>query len=318
MVLESTILADRAGTILRDYIKREYDISSRLLRKLKSNFLISVNGNIALTNTVLKEGDVLRIDMDRLARASASIAPEDVPIDILYEDAYMIAISKQTGLIIHPSVHEGAGTIANGLARYFEQTGCRSMIHPISRLDRDTSGVVLFAKDSYTADRLGGDLRGGAFQKEYLGIARGNPSPCAGLIDIPLGRVDGYIMLRAPRCGGKISKTYYETLHSAHGMSLMLLHPITGRTHQLRAHLSAIGVPLLTDGLYGPAGCAPADSKFQPAMQDRRLIKRQALHSWRLTFPHPYTRDLLTISSKPPADFMSLMNYMGYDFERLL
>ena len=259
MVLERIITAADSGAALGSYIKREFGISSRLLKKIKTNFSITVNGNITFTNYILMENDHLSVDLDRLASVSDSIVPEDIPLEVLYEDEYVVIINKQAGRIIHPSTHESGGTIANGLARRFELTGCMSKIHPISRLDRDTSGVILFAKDSYTANILGEDIRKGGFQKEYLGVAEGALNPSAGFIDTPLGRVPGFIMLRAARCDGKAAVTYYETLHHSRGLSLFRLQPITGRTHQLRVHLSTLGAPLLSDSLYGPAGPKPDD-----------------------------------------------------------
>ncbi|MCL2059460.1 MAG: RluA family pseudouridine synthase [Oscillospiraceae bacterium] len=341
MNLERTIGAGDDGTILRDVIRREFDLSSRLLKRLKARNLIKINGVPAYTNTILAPGDVLTIDLEGLAREPGPIAPEYVPLDIIYEDEYMIAINKQPGHIIHPSQpshllsNGGAGTIANGLAYYFAQAGSASGIHPISRLDRDTSGVVLFAKDSYTADLLGETLRGGGFKKEYLGIIKGALDPGSGVIDLPLGRVDGFIMLRAARCDGKRSRTYYETLCEARSASLLLLRPITGRTHQLRAHLSSLGHPLLSDGLYGmperygpygPYGLAAIracggeniDDDYAAACADicgDSPMQRQALHSWRLTTTHPHTGNTLLIEARPPADFIGLLDWMGYDLD---
>ena len=376
MVLERIIPAGDDGMVLRNYIKREFDISYRLLKKIKANFLIRVNGSIAFTNILLRKGDLLTISIERLAHKSETISPEAIPIEIIYEDEYMIAINKQSGLIIHPSAYESGGTIANGLASYFEQSGCRSLIHPVSRLDRDTSGVILFAKDSYTADRLSRALRGGEFQKEYLGIIHGDIRPRTGCIDLPIGRVDGFIMLRDARCDGKHARTYYETLFTGNGVSVLLLNPITGRTHQIRAHLAGIGGNLLSDKLYnsarGPYGpynnmqkdmrnysgnygvinndfifinsdfpsgyslmelkkgslscdlknSACLDYDCESVNHDKTfineintfnaLIKRQALHSWRLTFPHPHSKRILKIIGKPPEDFRAVMEYIGY------
>jgi len=298
MVLERTVAAGDAGMVLRDFIRREFDISSRLLKRLKGNYLITVNGEITYTNAVLSDGDVLRIDLDKLS-GSETIVPEDIPLDILFEDEYLIVINKQPGLIIHPSTQEGTGTICNGLARHFEKTGCSSRIHPISRLDRGTSGVILFAKDSYSANILAETLRGGGFQKEYLGVVYGVPEPQVGFIDVPLGRVNGFIMLRDARCNGKRALTHYETLCTAQGLSLLLMRPVTGRTHQLRAHMYAIGHPIYADGLYGVDGISG------------KSASRQMLHSWRLTFPHPYSGERLVVTGKPPDDFQELLGHMG-------
>ena len=347
MELTRTVGLADGGRVLGHYLTGELGISSRLLKKLKAHSLITVNGGVAHTDFVLSEGDALRIDMGCLSGPAESIVPERIPLDVLYEDEFLIVVNKQAGLIIHPSAIEGAGTVSNGLAHYYARTGTSAGIHPISRLDRNTTGAILFAKDCYTADRLARSMRAGAIYKEYLGVVHGAPEPGAGIIDLPLGRVHGSIVLRAVRCDGRVSRTYYETVRSAHGMSLLLLSPRTGRTHQLRVHMTAIGHPLLSDGLYiepasgmrvrraaglssvsGAAGInctrgaavslpagTPRTCASPPSMPEfpeaARIISRQALHSFRLTFTHPYTKRAMTIAAPPPPDFMALINYMS-------
>ena len=397
-----------AGRTVGQILAHEMAVSRTLIRRLKSRSLITVNGAFARTNRRLCEGDVVRVELGPLAEGVGSVVPDPVPIKILYEDSSFIAIDKPVGMIIHPSQPDSGGTAANALAHYFAATGQIARIHPISRLDRDTTGVVLFAKDPYSCNALAGLMRSGGMQKEYLALTLGEPRPACGAINLPIGRVEGSIVLRGVRCGGKPAKTYYRTLWTggaglacgqggsrcgpANAVSLIKLCPETGRTHQIRVHMLAIGCPLLGDGLYGTraayegslvpknraaclpqgsvcdaadagataADAAPTAADAAPTAADavstfadpgsmaadaaptaagaaptaadagataadavpmaaaqvslppmQPLMRRQALHAWRVSFTHPATGADVSIAAPPPEDFLCALEALG-------
>jgi 23S rRNA pseudouridine1911/1915/1917 synthase len=239
-----------AGRTVGQVLKTDFRVSASMLKKLKSGCLISVNGMFARTNQILREGDLVRAALGSLPESADAVPPDDTPISILYEDSALIALDKQAGIIVHPSTAQATGTVANGLARYYRARGYSAKIHPVSRLDRETTGVILFAKDSHTKQLMSSAMKRREYAKEYVAIASGAPHPASGAVELPIGRAPGSIMLRRVDAMGKPAKTSYEVIARAGQWSLVKLFPVTGRTHQIRVHMAALGCPLLADGLY--------------------------------------------------------------------
>jgi 23S rRNA pseudouridine1911/1915/1917 synthase len=214
--------------------------------------------------------------------------PEAGSLDILYEDGTLIAINKPPGMVVHPSYKQLSGTLLNAVLWHVrERTGARPGI--LTRLDKDTSGIVVIAFAGGTHAAMQRDAAAGRIRKEYLAVVHGSPSPPAGVIREPLGRdpADRRRVIVAP--GGAHAETRYEVTRSLPGgLSMVRCELVTGRTHQIRVHLSACGWPIVGDRVYGDGS---------------PLIARQALHAWRVTLPHPATRQPLTIEAPPPQDF---------------
>lgn len=216
--------------------------------------------------------------------------PEPVPLDVLYEDEDLIAVNKPAGMVVHPTYRNVSGTVLNGLLWRFRDRGD---VRPglVSRLDKDTSGVLLVALSPGAHARLQRDAHAGRLTKEYVAIVRGCPRPAEGIIALPLARDVSDRRRVVVDEKGMPSETRYRVVSQADGCSLLACELVTGRTHQIRVHLAARGWPIVGDGTYGGA--------------DAR-IGRQALHARRITFLHPATRKQLRIDAPLPPDMAAL------------
>lgn len=252
-------------------------ISRALITRLKkSDDGITVNGSRVTVRYMLREGDILSLGIaDRPDEMIGLLIPTEMPLDIIYEDELMIAVNKPAGIPTHPSHGHFEDTLANGLKYLFDTRGLPFVFRAVNRLDRDTSGIVLAAKDQHSASLLTGLMQSGRIRKTYIAFLNGIPEPRSGRIDRPIRRAKETIILRetcdisAP--GAKEALTEYETVAVGDGCSAVRAEPVTGRTHQLRVHFSSIGTPIAGDGLYGSAESAPTPL-------DRRLT-RHALHA---------------------------------------
>jgi 23S rRNA pseudouridine1911/1915/1917 synthase len=209
-----------------------------------------------------------------------------VPLDILYEDDALIAVNKPAGMVVHPSFRNQSGTLLNGILWRVRD---RKDIRPglVSRLDKDTSGVVVVALSPGVHARIQSDARGARVTKEYVAIVRGAPQRLEGRIALPLGRDPLDRRRVVVDTSGFPSETIYSVLGRIDRYSLVSCRLGTGRTHQIRVHLASIGSPVAGDLTYGSP-----DSR----------ISRQALHAWRFTFPHPHSRQIVRIEAPLPAD----------------
>ena len=284
MVLEYT--AERSAKLL-SLLRREMGLSSTLVSRLKWKNALFVNDLPAHTDCPVKPGDRIRVE---LAERAEGFEAEPMPLSVLYEDEAMIAVDKPAGMLVHPSPARNSGTLANGLLDYYRKTGQAAAIHPVTRLDRDTLGVVLLAKNAHVHAKLCALLKNGALEKTYRACVFGVPPTENGSIELPIARVGEGSLLRRVSEDGQRAKTDYRVLKVFDTFSLLELHPRTGRTHQLRVHCAAAGFPILGDPQYGSAGSA--------ALSGRLGLNTQQLCAVRLRFPHPLSEEAIEITSE--------------------
>ena len=262
--------------------------SVHLWRKLKNSGTTFVNGQpVIAALTKLKAGDIIKCEIPE----STSIPPINGPLEILYEDDALLFVNKPAGLLVHPLAHGNEETLLN-YAAYHLQTESQNLIpHPVHRLDRNTTGIVMIAKLPHVQHMLteNGSLR---FHRKYLAILEGAPTPAEGTINAPIGRKPGSIIERCVSDTGKPAATDYKTIAVWDNYSLVEAAPITGRTHQIRVHFSHIGCPLVGDDLYGGS---------------RDHLQRQALHAYLMELTHPVTHQPLRITAPIPPDFEKLL-----------
>jgi pseudouridine synthase, RluA family len=275
------VMARRAR--LLSALRRELRISDGLVRRLKPLDAFRVNGESAHTDRLLVPGDVVTV---RLAEAAPDFPAEDGPLDILWEDECLIAVDKPAGLIVHPTFSRQSGTLANYLLGHYRRTGQACGVHVLTRLDRDTMGVVVFAKSAWAHWLLMEELDRGQVEKVYEALTVGGPEADEGLIDLPIAKCPNPSLLRCVSPEGKPARTRYRVLEQG-PVCRLELRPLTGRTHQLRVHCAHEGFPILGDPQYGD-GAAEAHCTGQ------RLVAR------RVTLTHPLTGERLTFISRIP------------------
>lgn len=301
------ITATDHGITVLDLLRRRMKISARSLRRLKyTPGGITVNGEQVTVRRVLCEGDLLALDVgDRpTSDGETNVIPRRLPLDIIYEDGEIIVANKGANMPTHPTHGHLDDTLANALAFRAEARGIPFVFRPANRLDRNTSGIVLAANDHITSGRLFEQMRSGNIKKTYIAVTCGVPDPLCGEIDAPIARADAGTLMRVVdekgELGGQAAKTLYRTVKvSTDGKyALVVLTPLTGRTHQLRVHMSYIGCPLLGDFLYG---------------EECELISRHALHAARLEFAHPSDGRRLIMSAPLPDDMVNLCDRLFAD-----
>ncbi len=261
-----------------------YGFSSAIIKSLKEHpNAVLLNGSAAKVVDRVFNGDVLSVTVSEPA---SDIAPVNLPLDIIYEDEDVILLNKPRNMPTHPSHEHTTDTLANALMFYYKSP---CTFHPITRLDKDTSGVVLVAKNALSAHILTQSIKTNKIKKQYIAVANGIPSPSKGTISAPIEKCDG--IRRCVSQTGKYAVSEYSTIKSYGDLSLVLLSPITGRTHQLRVHLAHIGTPIYGDRLYNPN---PSDGILR-------------LHCQSVTFNHPITNKTVTITAPIPDD-MDILN----------
>ena len=264
-----TVAGDQAGVTVEAYLKEVLNYSGRKLQKLTRQKGITVNNKPAYLQRILKAQDRLGVLADK--DAGYGVDPEPGQVEILYEDDYLAVLNKPAGLLVHPAGRTTSGTLANYLAYEWQQRGILSTIRPVHRLDRDTSGCIIFAKDSRSQSLLEQQLKTRQLTRRYCALANGFVTPPAGTIDAPIGAHPTLSNRRSITPLGEPAVTRYEVIREFTNASLLELVLDTGRTHQIRLHLAHIGHPVIGDRKYG---------------QNSALMKRQALHAQSVRFLH--------------------------------
>ena len=275
--MELKHIALREGR-LSSFLKEEMQMSSGLINRLKWQEKIFVNGKPEHNDFRVRSGDVITVPLDE---EEPDYPPEEGEISIIYEDEWLMAVEKPAGMLIHPSRACNSGTLANFVLGYYQKTGQRSAFHPVTRLDRDTFGIVLLTKNAH----IHALVQATPMKKTYHALTLGGPEEDSGTIDAPIARKPLPSLLRETREDGKPSLTEFRVLERIEELCKLELHPITGRTHQLRVHCSHLGFPIIGDPQYGG----------EKAMEFG--WSSQALCAKRLEFVHPVTGEAMNLTS---------------------
>lgn len=296
------------GLEIRQIIRKHFKFSSKLRTKIKYGNLISLNGVTTPGWKKVKVGDVITVS---LPEEMSNFPPEDIPIDIIYEDDDLLLINKQPFITVHPTRGCPSHTLANGIMKYILDTDQSFKIRFVNRLDTDTSGILIMAKNSFTQNHITNQMKAKTIKKKYKALVNGSIS-LESLVDgvtvtsddeftvnLPIGRPDQESIRRFVMADGAPSVTHVKILERFKNHTLIELDLETGRTHQIRVHLSHIGHPIVGDSLYDGAG--------------EDIISRQALHSYNLIFNHPITGELLNIEASLPKDIENAINTVKKD-----
>lgn len=293
--LEVQISGSQNGITVEEGMKTLMGISGRMIQRLTRINGIQVNGKKSHLNARLKSGDRLQVSI--FEKEDYGVEPEAIPIDVLFEDEHILVVNKQPGIAVHPTEPGQMGTLAHGIAFHYQLQGLETKVRHIHRLDKDTSGVLMVAKHGLAQAILDADLREKKITRTYIAVAAGIFKETKGTINLPIGRDRHHPTRRRVSNGGDPAVTHYEVIEQYTKGALVRLHLETGRTHQIRVHLSHIGHPLYGDGLYGGPKIG---------------IERQALHGERIHFHHPFTHQEMEIAAPIPDDLKRLMDQLRF------
>ena len=291
MELIHKIIKDDFNKTINEIILKEFNFSNRLLTKLIKNKNIFFDGKEVDTRTSVTNPGIIKIDLN-YKEDNSNIVSTKMNLDIVYEDEWMLVVNKPAGCPIHPSRLHFEDSLSNGIKYYFNSINLNKKIRPVNRLDLQTSGLVIFAKCEYIQEQFSNQMTNNLFKKEYLCLVDGLFKERSGTIDLPISRKQGSIIERTINKNGKKSITHYEVLKEFDNYSLVHCKLETGRTHQIRVHMQAIGHSILGDTLYG---------KYSD------LINKQALHSYKIQCIHPVTGKELKFVADLPSDMKQLI-----------
>ncbi|AVK49617.1 MULTISPECIES: RluA family pseudouridine synthase [Clostridium] len=294
-ILEKQVVNIEKGTKIREYLKVELGLSTRLIRSASLGKRIFVNDEVVKMNRVLNEGEIIKIDLAK--DESQDIAPEKMDIDIVYEDEDILVVNKKPFMVVHPTKSYQSGTLANGVINYFMESGQNCIVRLVSRLDMNTSGLIIIAKNQFSHGMLSKEMSENKVEKKYLALVHGIIKEKQGTIDLPIYKPEGIEngIRRVIDERGQRSITHYKVVEEYNESSLVECKLETGRTHQIRVHLSHLGHPIYGDTLYGDG-------------DEEDFIKRQALHAYGLDFKSPRSGEILSLRAELPDDMKELIS----------
>lgn len=276
---------------INQILKQEFKMSARLIHKVIINKLVLLNDIPIDTRLPVKINDIVKVNLD-YNEESDNIVPIKMNLEILYEDNCFLILNKPAGIAVHPSILHFEDSLANGVKYYFESIGLYKKIRPVNRLDLNTSGIIIFAKNEYVQECLIRQMNENVFKKEYIAIVSGNLEQKSSTINLPIARKENSIIERCVSANGQNAITDYIVIKELKNMSVVKCNLKTGRTHQIRVHFQAIGHPLIGDTLYGTAST---------------LINRHCLHSCYISFIHPITHKKIEITCDLPDDMQEIL-----------
>ncbi len=272
-------------------LKEEMKISGTLIKRLKHTQGILLNNMPVRTIDPVRADDLLQVVLSE-REGSAHVIPVESCFDIVYEDDDLMVVNKPAGMSVHSSRKSDLHSLANALAYYFQQKGEYHIFRAVNRLDRQTSGLMILAKNEHANALLVRQQK--QIKKGYLALTEGVPNPKQGTLRYPIRRAENSVLKRVVASDGKEAITHYTVRKHSNALALVEMELETGRTHQIRVHFSHIGCPLLGDWLYG--------------REDTPLITRHALHAWRISFMHPISGEILQFETELPEDMQRIVS----------
>lgn len=290
------IIVDETGKRIDKYISEKLDLTRSRVQKLIDDGMVSINGNPAKSSAKVNEGEILTVEIPELK--TLEVVPEEIPLNILYDDDDVLVIDKPKGMVVHPANGNYTGTLVNAImAKYKDNlSGINGVIRPgiVHRIDKDTSGVLVIAKNDKAHLKLAEQLKEHSMTRVYVAVVRGKLKNPVGVIDAPIGRNPKDRKKMGVVDNGKRAVTHYKVIKELDDCSIIEVRLETGRTHQIRVHMAYIGHPLLGDNVYSNG-------------KNKYGFVGQALHAKILGFIHPSTGEYMEFSSNLPEEFEKLL-----------